>query len=500
VDRLACTDVPALALQLLLRAHPDWRAEPSVVVERNAPQGAILWANQNALRSGVRPGLCYSAGLALCARLRAAEVSAEEIVAAVGELTEVLHASSPHVEPCAEEPGVFWLDASGLARLEPSLTTWAETLLASLRAAGFAGSVAVGFRRFGSYAAAKSLTTSRAIVFDGAADEEAVARGAPLTAIALPIAALEELHKLGVRTVHELARLPAGAVLQRFGAEVHRLHRLAAGELESALDPTPHELPLTAGVDLDYDATDLAQILELAMELAQPLLTVLERSARAIAELRLTLQLSNAAATLEETLAPAAPTRDLAWLARLLRLRLEGASLGGGVSRVQVTLRGGSSSSDQLALFNVRHGRDPAAAERAFAALRAAFGDDSVVRARPKAAHLPEASFAWERLERLAPPRPRAVASAPLVRRILSTPRMLPPRAPRESHEQGGWMPCGLEHGRVVRLDGPYSLCGGWWREEVRRDYHFAELQSGELLWLYYDRKRRRWFLHGSVS
>jgi len=34
----------------------------------------------------------------------------------------------------------------------------------------------------------------------------------------------------------------------------------------------------------------------------------------------------------------------------------------------------------------------------------------------------------------------------------------------------------------------------------VRREYHFAETQRGELLWIYYDRTRRRWFLHGRVE
>jgi hypothetical protein len=34
----------------------------------------------------------------------------------------------------------------------------------------------------------------------------------------------------------------------------------------------------------------------------------------------------------------------------------------------------------------------------------------------------------------------------------------------------------------------------------VRREYHFAELTSGEIAWIYYDVARRRWFLQGAVS
>jgi protein ImuB len=35
---------------------------------------------------------------------------------------------------------------------------------------------------------------------------------------------------------------------------------------------------------------------------------------------------------------------------------------------------------------------------------------------------------------------------------------------------------------------------------EVRRDYYFVETRRGELLWIYYDRRRRGWFLHGRVE
>jgi protein ImuB len=34
----------------------------------------------------------------------------------------------------------------------------------------------------------------------------------------------------------------------------------------------------------------------------------------------------------------------------------------------------------------------------------------------------------------------------------------------------------------------------------VRRDYYFVETRRGELLWVYYDRRRRGWFLHGRVE
>jgi protein ImuB len=58
----------------------------------------------------------------------------------------------------------------------------------------------------------------------------------------------------------------------------------------------------------------------------------------------------------------------------------------------------------------------------------------------------------------------------------------------------------GLEQGPVVRVWGPYVVAGGWWVRALHREYHFAETRKGELLWVFYDRVRRGWFVHGRVE
>ena len=73
-DRLACVDLPALALQLLLQRHPEWRAYPAAVVAEDKPQGLILQINERARRCGVLSGLRYAAAFSLARGLRAGEV------------------------------------------------------------------------------------------------------------------------------------------------------------------------------------------------------------------------------------------------------------------------------------------------------------------------------------------------------------------------------------------------------------------------------------------
>ena len=84
-----------------------------------------------------------------------------------------------------------------------------------------------------------------------------------------------------------------------------------------------------------------------------------------------------------------------------------------------------------------------------------------------------------------------------LVRRLYGRPVPLPPRARREPD---GWMLRGIEHGSVVRVVGPYVVSGGWWTRPVHREYHFAETERGNISWVYFDRQRRCWFVHGEVE
>jgi protein ImuB len=488
--------VPALPLQLFAARHPDWRGAPAAVVDRDAPHGEVLWSNERARRSGVLAGLRYSAALALCAELRAGTVAAEEIEAGVARLAELLRRFSPEIEPSQHEPGVFWADLSGLELLHPTRIAWCKSVRAALAEAGFEGAVAAGSRRFTCYAIAKALRGARVLVLEDARDEEALARRVPLERIGLEPRVRDDLGKLAVRTVGDLVRLPVESLLLRFGPNASRLHALASGALVAPLEPEHVALPPRASIDLDFPLADVEQVLFVVEELARPLLRELAAQGRAVRALAVHLAIERGGAV-EISVEPAEATLDLAQLTRLLRMKLENQRLARGAEQVVVELTPAPATREQLRLFAQRPGRDPRAAAQAFAALRAAFGEDVVVRAVLQPVHLPEARFRWERAGELAPPRPRDVAEPPLVRRLYAKPLTLPTRS---RHEEDGWMLRGVTHGPVAQLHGPYFLSGGWWRAYVERDYHFAEMQSGEIFWIYFDRRRRRWFLQGSVS
>ena len=73
-------------------------------------------------------------------------------------------------------------------------------------------------------------------------------------------------------------------------------------------------------------------------------------------------------------------------------------------------------------------------------------------------------------------------------------------RLRQRRNEPDGWMILGLEGGAVEETLGPYVVSGAWWHREVHREYHFVRTGKTGWLWVYFDRRRRRWYLQGTVE
>jgi len=492
--RTACVDIRALPLQLLLRAHPAWRSRPVVVVDRDKPQGIILWANERARACRILPGLRYAAGLSLSRELCGGVVEEGDIAEATEEIMQRLWRFSPRIEASPDEAGVFWLDASGLGFLYPSLVEWSACIREELKGAGFHGVVVVGFSRFGSYAVAR--TRRENLVFEDAEEERARVRHAPVARLGLSPALTNNLLKLGVNTLGAFIHLPQGSIGRRFGAEAAEWHRLARGETWESLNPADLREPIEAGMGLEYPESDTAGLVAVLAMLLQGLLRELARRHEQLASLQFTFILDNGREHHEEVL-PAAPGLDANIILTLCRLRLETLSLESGVVEVKTRAEGTGKREYQDTLFPEVWTANRAAAEGALAKIRAELGNDAVVRAMGHEGHLPEARYGWEALDGLPAPRPGLALGTPLLRRIYTPPVALPSR---EHREPDGWLVAGVADGPVEEVIGPHFIHGGWWMREIVRAYYYVRTRSGRWLWIYHDQRRRRWFLQGEVQ
>lgn len=504
---VACVDIPALPLQLLWRRRPDWREFPVVVVDEDRPQGKVLWADEKARRQRILPGQRYAHALSLARELRAGVVTAGESSAAVDGLAAALRLHSPSVEPARERPGSFWLDGNGLNWIFASAEAWARSLDQVLTEQGLIGAVVVGFTRFGTYAIARAQRKG-VRVFTCDADERAVARTVPLDRLEVAPQLRDALARLGVTTIGQMVRLPGGGILERFGKDAHHLYQLAAGERWDPLVPEPPPDAPDERVLLDDPESDVERLLFSIKAAVDRLLGRLATRRRAVTALWLELTMQHFGRDpadryekRSDCIRPAEATLDPRPLLRLCHLRLEGSPPTAGVIEIRVWADDIPATREQLALFAQRPRRDLGAAAEAIARLRAELGDDAVVRPVLRDGHLPEARFGWEPATTIAIPRPRPSPLRLLIRRVLTRPRLLPPQSSHVRPTAGdGWLLAGLEQGSVVRIDGPYVISGGWWVQDIHRDYHFAETRRGDCLWLYFDRQRRRWFQHGAVE
>ncbi len=477
------------------------------MVDRDTPNGSLLWVNEAARDHGILPGMRYAAGLSLARELRADVIDGPEIAREIDIVATLLRFATPDVEPSRREPGAFWLGADGLSLLHQSLDEWALLVHGELTRAGYLARVAVGFSRFGTYAAAR-IGPPGVLTFADPAQEVAAVRGVPLDRLHLPAQVRDLLARLAILTVGGLCDLPPEEIQRRFPREVIDFHRLARGERTPRLQPERVEEPLARRIVLDHAETDAARLLVGVEDLLGPLLARAAARGRSIAALTLTLLFeetrgvsanatANVSAARHERLAPAEPTRDLALLCGLVRLRIESLSLQAGVIEIGLEAEAIDSSVEQLELLAERRARDPAAAHRTLAALRAELGDHAVECVVLRDAHLPEARFEWRPMVRFETPTPRRVLLPPLVRRIFARPRAV---ATRSRHEPDGWLIAGLADGPVEETIGPYILAGGWWRRSVHREYHFVRTARGRWLWIFYDRERKRWMQQGEVE
>jgi protein ImuB len=499
--RIGCVELPALPLQLLLLDHPQWRGSPVAVVEADRPQAKLLWVNEHARRARVLPGMRFAAARSLATDLHAAVVNPERIEAAIASLFTTLLDFSPRVEPELGQPGSFWVDPAGMSLLWGDLGAWALAIQQTLTGLGYTAAVVVGFHRFRAHAIACARADDRrgptCWVIADARQEARMAASVPLDRLAITPRLRDELAGLGIRTLGEFSALPGPELRVRFGVEAERLHARARADDWVPFQARELVDPICVRVELDPPEQDLTRLLARLEAPLERLLGQLADRGMAMSALRLRLHLDHAGVH-EQRLEPAAPTLDPRQLLELLRLRIDALALPAAVEEFELELEGRRTDAQQIALFRAQVRRDREAGERALARLRAALGPAAVTRAQLRPAHLPEARFSWIPATTLGFPDPAAMQVeaelAPRIRRLLARPEPLPGR--RGDQDPDGWV-LDPQLGPIERVHGPYRASGGWWVREVERSYYYAETRSGAVLWIFYDRPRRRWYLHG---
>ena len=243
-------------------------SEPVALAPEPGRRQAVGEVSAAAEAFGIVPGMGVGEALARCQELRLVPPDPEGVRALWRSSWNGSRRSARRSSPTA--PGEAYFDAASLRHLYGGHLE--GVLRATRRAAGRGARIGCGPGRFSAYAAALRARSRRTRGPGGAL---VVPAGAVRAFLApLPVSLLrsragldelpEALERLGVRTLGELAELPAPALAERFGHP--GLHALdLAGGRDRPLQPRkPHE---PVGERLELPEAASGQQLERALEL-----------------------------------------------------------------------------------------------------------------------------------------------------------------------------------------------------------------------------------------
>lgn len=397
---------------------------------------------------------------------------------------------TPRVQAFGATPVL--LDLLGLARSFETPETLGRALARAAAERALEAHVAIA----GSRVAALVLARARPGLTVVPPGREAAAL-APLPLACLDLDAEHErlLRCWGLRTLGELAALPSAGLFERLGALGPRLVRLARGEDELPLVPTPQPEAFSLALDLEWPVDGLEPLSFLLARLLQPLCDGLAGRGRKAAALTLALGLVDGT-THERRLAPAAPSAEPRTWRTLALLELEARPPRDAVRSLALRAEATPARLVQFSLLDPAQPSPEKLAEtlaRLHEWTRAGRGGS----ARLIDSHRPGAFV----VETFAPgPARSSRADAPAPRLMLRAFR--PPLPAQVSQADGApaFVSAAGVSGPVVERAGPWRASGDWWGAAWSREEWDVLLASGGLYRIYRDRLRERWFVDGELD
>ena len=428
-------------------------------------------------------------------------------------LVDVAAEFSPRYEVTG--PRDVTLDLSGLARLFGSARAIANELQRTAAERDLRVRVAI----------AGTATAARLLAHGASHDITVIEPGREADAIApLPLALLAKVvnengpndsngsnefatfRKWGLRTLGDVAQLPADAVAARLGQTGVQLQRLAHGEDPRPLRPAVPRERFEQALDLEWPIDGLEPLSFVLGRLMEPLAAHLDRRGRGAAVLHVRLHLVTRAVH-ERALQLPAPMKDARTLRTLALLDLESHPPAAAIDRVVVAVDPTPARVLQFSLLT-RPLPSPEQISTLMARLSALMGEGRC--------GSPVAVDTWQPgafgMKAFAPSQPDA--SVPPFLRTLAPPhrcavalrRFRIPVPARVRVEQGRPIRVitdrrGLAGGGVTRCAGPWRTAGNWWTEGTwERDEWDVTLSDGATYRVFRDRGTDAWFLEGVVD
>jgi DNA polymerase IV len=273
-------DMDAFFASVEIRARPELRGR-AVVVGGLGPRGVVSSASYEARRYGVRSAMPAARARALCPHATYLPPDFAAYSEASRTVMAIFYDMTPLVEPLSLDEA--FLDVGGAGRLLGRPAVVAATIRRRVAAElDLTCSVGVAATKFVAKLGSTMAKPDGMMV---------VPAGQVLDFLhPLPVAALwgvgeraaETLHRLGLRTVGELADAPHGMLRQALGeAAATHLHELASGRDPRGVVPEHVDKSIGAEVTFDTDISDHDVVRRALLALSEKVGVRLRRSGQA---------------------------------------------------------------------------------------------------------------------------------------------------------------------------------------------------------------------------
>ncbi len=397
------------------------------------------------------------------------------------EMLDALDAVSPLIDDV--RPGLVFLDMHGIAGSTQAHIAQVHAVLAPFECSMRVGA---GTNKIAAQAAAHVADAS---IWEPGTECELLSP-LPLTLLEIDPATIERLRLLGIERLGDLARLPHGPFVRRFGASAASWHDLARGIDRRPFLPRGHAVVIESSIFGEGRAADETQVFFALRMLLARVCTDLERCGKRAGSLRLTIELEDADAC-DFDVPLATPTAHERTIFEMVRAKLDGTTFPSAIVGLRLQALQLEEGGEEQTLFSADD-LDPQRIAVAIARLETALGT-RIARAKTREAHLLEDRFTYE-------------------------PFKLPARALKECHPEREHtepvpqlrllevreVPVQLSGGEPAVVDRQaVQQCAGPWRiaerphapSAVTRDEYDVVLENGIFARIYH--QGSHWYLRG---
>lgn len=380
-----------------------------------------------------------------------------------GEILDALDAVSPVIEDGGD---CAYGEMRGIAG---DAARWRQTIEESLAPYALQLAIGIGPNRFVACIAALS---GRSCVYG---EEAGFVAPMPLDVLPIDPKICERLRLLGIRTLGELAALPHGPFVRRFGPESARWHALARGIDDAPLVPRTRRVSIERTLFGEGNAVSEEALLFALRTLVARIVDDLVALGKRAAELTLDLECEDGDVH-QIRVRIAHPTARETMLFDLVRAHLEGIRLTAPVEGLRLRIERMESGGTPLGLFSLDD-PDAEAIELALARLEAAFGEGKALRARVLKGYRPEQLVAYERFSASLRGELRSSVAGTVMQL-----RLFPPRAIDVITQDGVPRFVGTPPQAVADYAGPWRVAEAWWSDaSLTRDDYDIMLDDGTL-------------------